>query len=161
MGRPLEKSDCDELGAHIHRRNIVCSSNLLEALKTNHGVAEREPDPVVLPPIPNELIAAAHDPAPIISVRDIQNFVCKEFSVSLADMLSQRRTKEIVLPRQIATYLSKKLTPLSLPAIGRRFFRDHTTQLSSIRRVERLMADDPKIAARINRLEEQLGVTFG
>ena len=158
MTKPLDVSQRSEDYERI--QNMICSNRFLEALIAHHGPVEEPkpiPKPVMLPPIPNELIAAAHDAEPVISVRNIQNFVCKEFNISLNDMLSQRRKKNIVIPRQVATFLCKKLTRLSLPAIGRRFFRDHTTQISSIRRIEQMMANDPAFADRINKLEERLG----
>ena len=63
-----------------------------------------------------------------VRIEDIQRIVSKHFNVSRADLLSSRRTRAIVRPRQIAMYLAKILTPRSLPEIGRRFGgRDHTT----------------------------------
>lgn len=147
----------------IHQRNEVCSRNLLESLIAHHGdepenIPESSP-PAVLPPIPDSAIAAAHDDPRILGgVRCIQEVVCREFGISRAEMLSQRRTKNLIVPRHIALYLSKKLTPLSLPSIGKRFGgRDHTTALSAIRRIEHLMAKDSDLASRINMLEERLG----
>lgn len=169
------KENCHDLVEFVHQRNMVCSMALLQALKTAHpelcaeeetaAVIEPEPvpEPVVLPPIPNELLAAAHEagPNPLVTVRDIQNFVCKEFGISHADMLSQRRKQKVVVPRHVAVYLSKKMTVASLPAIGRRFGgRDHTTALSSVRRVEGLMRTMPELAARIRKLEVAIDQRF-
>jgi chromosomal replication initiator protein len=69
-----------------------------------------------------------------------------------------RRTWDIMLPRQIGYYLCKHLTPLSLPAIGRRFGgRDHTTALSGIRKIERLLPSDEGLRAQIAALTSILG----
>ena len=68
--------------------------------------------------------------------------VARHYNVSKADLLSSRRTRTIVRPRQIAMYLAKVLTPRSLPEIGRRFGgRDHTTVLHAVRKIEGLIGD--------------------
>ncbi|MCW5716774.1 MAG: chromosomal replication initiator protein DnaA [Bauldia sp.] len=78
-----------------------------------------------------------------VRIEDIQKVVSRHFNVSKADLLSSRRTRTIVRPRQIAMYLSKAMTPRSLPEIGRRFGgRDHTTVLHAVRKIEELMAGD-------------------
>jgi chromosomal replication initiator protein len=68
-------------------------------------------------------------------------------------MVSARRTKAIVRPRHVAMYLSRALTPRTLPEIGRRFGdRDHTTVLAAIRRIEGLMAQDEGIRDSVETL---------
>ncbi|WP_183855892.1 chromosomal replication initiator protein DnaA [Prosthecomicrobium pneumaticum] len=85
-----------------------------------------------------------------VRIEDIQKAVSRHYNVSKADLLSSRRTRTIVRPRQIAMYLSKMLTPRSLPEIGRRFGgRDHTTVLHAVRKVEELMAADATLADEI------------
>ena len=64
----------------------------------------------------------------VITVDKIQNVVSNYFNIALSEMLSQRRSRPLARPRQIAMYLAKKMTTRSLPEIGRRFAnRDHTT----------------------------------
>jgi chromosomal replication initiator protein len=96
-----------------------------------------------------------------VRIEDIQKVVARHFEVTRNDLLSNRRTRVIVRPRQIAMYLSKQLTPRSLPEIGRRFGgRDHTTVLHAVRKIEALAAEDPKLAQEIEllkRLIEELG----
>lgn len=88
-------------------------------------------------------------------VRDIQKAVCKHYGVELSDMLSHRRTANIVKPRQVAMFLCKELTVRSLPEIGRRFGgRDHTTVIHSIKRVRRLMLSDADLAHAVAMLQE-------
>ena len=78
----------------------------------------------------------------------------RHFNVSKADLLSSRRTRTIVRPRQIAMYLAKMLTPRSLPEIGRRFGgRDHTTVLHAVRKIEDLMRGDRLLAEEIELLK--------
>lgn len=74
-----------------------------------------------------------------ISIREIQRAVCKACDTNLEDMLANRRTGRMVLPRHIAMALSKMLTTCSLPEIGRKFNRDHTTVLHALRKFEPVM----------------------
>ena len=88
-----------------------------------------------------------------VRIEDIQKVVSQHYNVSRADMLSARRTRTIVLPRQIAMYLAKNVTPRSLPEIGRRFGnRDHTTVLHAVRKIENLLASDKKLGQEIELL---------
>jgi chromosomal replication initiator protein len=77
--------------------------------------------------------------------------------VSRADLLSSRRTANVVRPRQVAMYLAKTLTLRSLPEIGRRFGgRDHTTVLHAVRKIEGLVGNDAMLADEIEVLKRQL-----
>lgn len=97
-------------------------------------------------------------PAPKISVEQIQRLVAEHFGVERSDILSARRHKEIVLPRHVAMFLARKLTPKSLPEIGRRFGgRDHTTQISAQRKIERMMRADQTFAELVHGLATRLG----
>ncbi|MBN9020169.1 MAG: chromosomal replication initiator protein DnaA [Rhizobiales bacterium] len=92
-----------------------------------------------------------------VKIEDIQKVVASHYNVSKADLLSSRRTRTIVRPRQIAMYLSKTLTPRSLPEIGRRFGgRDHTTVLHAVRKVEELMQGDRTLAEEIELLKRMI-----
>ncbi|WP_075216475.1 chromosomal replication initiator protein DnaA [Mongoliimonas terrestris] len=92
-----------------------------------------------------------------VKIEDIQRVVAKHYNVSKQDLLSSRRTRSIVWPRQIAMYLSKILTPRSLPEIGRRFGgRDHTTVLHAVRKVEELVGTDEVLAQEIEVLKRML-----
>jgi len=88
-------------------------------------------------------------------VRDIQKAVCKHYGVTLPDLLSPRRTANIVKPRQVAMFLCKELTIRSLPEIGRRFGgRDHTTVLHAVQKMRRDMRADAVLAHDIAILQE-------
>jgi chromosomal replication initiator protein len=92
-----------------------------------------------------------------IKIDDILRIVSKHFGVNRADLLSSRRNRSIVRPRQIGMYLAKSLTSRSLPEIGRRFGnRDHTTVLHAIRKVEQLMSDDTTLKEEIELLKRLL-----
>lgn len=92
-----------------------------------------------------------------IKIEDIQKLVASHFNVSRADILSSRRTATVVRPRQIAMYLSKLLTPRSLPEIGRRFGgRDHTTVLHAVRKIQGLVTADGALSEEIELLKRML-----
>jgi chromosomal replication initiator protein len=89
-----------------------------------------------------------------IRIEDIQKVVASHYNVSKHDLLSARRTRAIVRPRQIAMYLAKTLTPRSFPEIGKRFGgRDHTTVLHAVRKVEELAAADTVLKQEIELLK--------
>lgn len=92
-----------------------------------------------------------------VKIEDIQRAVARHFNVSRADMLSSRRTANVVRPRQIAMYLAKTLTLRSLPEIGRRFGgRDHTTVLHAVRKIEGLADKDQGLAQELELLKRML-----
>jgi chromosomal replication initiator protein len=89
-----------------------------------------------------------------VRIEDIQRVVARHYNVSRQELVSNRRTRVIVKPRQIAMYLSKTLTPRSFPEIGRRFGgRDHTTVLHAVRKIEELIAGDQKLNHEIELLK--------
>ena len=89
-----------------------------------------------------------------VRIDDILKVVAKHYNVTRADLLSQRRTANVVKPRQIAMYLAKVLTLRSLPEIGRRFGgRDHTTVLHAVRKIDGLVAADRVLADEIELLK--------
>ncbi len=97
-----------------------------------------------------------HEPKRV-KIEDIQKLVATHFNVSRADILSSRRTANVVRPRQIAMYLSKALTLRSLPEIGRRFGgRDHTTVLHAVRKIDGLAAKDTALSEEIELLKRML-----
>lgn len=92
-----------------------------------------------------------------ITVDEIQKAAAEHFSLRQADLLSERRTRAIARPRQIAMYLCKQLTTRSYPDIGRRFGgRDHTTVLHGVRKIEELMPKDDQIARDVEALIRKL-----
>jgi chromosomal replication initiator protein len=92
-----------------------------------------------------------------VRIEDIQRVVARQYNVSRSDLLSSRRTANVVRPRQVAMYLAKVLTLRSLPEIGRRFGgRDHTTVLHAVRKIEALAGHDAALAEEIEGLKRQL-----
>ncbi|WP_274423802.1 chromosomal replication initiator protein DnaA [Chelativorans sp. YIM 93263] len=89
-----------------------------------------------------------------VRIEDIQRVVARHYNVSKTELLSNRRTRTIVKPRQVAMYLAKVMTPRSLPEIGRRFGgRDHTTVLHAVRKIEGLSGGDGQLAHEIELLK--------
>ena len=92
-----------------------------------------------------------------VTIDNIQTLVCKHFKISKNEMLSSRRSRYLVRPRQVAIYLSKILTTKSLPEIGREFSnRDHTTVIHSVKTIEKLKTDNIEISNGINTLKNQI-----
>ena len=90
----------------------------------------------------------------IVTIDSIQTIVCKYFKISKNEMLSSRRSRYLVRPRQTAIYLTKILTTKSLPEIGREFSnRDHTTIIHSVKTIERLKEKNPDMNDNINKLK--------
>jgi chromosomal replication initiator protein len=92
-----------------------------------------------------------------ITIDEIQRRVADHFKIRLADLLSARRSRDVARPRQLAMYLAKRLTPRSLPEIGRKFGgRDHTTVMHAIKRIDELRLVDSELEAAINLLTRSL-----
>ncbi len=92
-----------------------------------------------------------------VTIDAIQTIVCKFFKISKNEMLSSRRSRYLVRPRQTAIYLTKILTSKSLPEIGREFSnRDHTTIIHSVKTIEKLKEKDPNMVHNINKLKNQI-----
>ena len=92
-----------------------------------------------------------------VTVDEIQQRVAAHYNIKLAEMSSPRRARSVARPRQVAMYLAKQLTTLSLPQIGKRFGnRDHTTVMHAVRKIEELKVSDLSIAEDVELLKRQL-----
>ncbi len=92
-----------------------------------------------------------------VTIDSIQTIVCKFFKISKNEMLSARRSRYLVRPRQTAIYLAKLLTSKSLPEIGRAFSnRDHTTVIHSVKTIERLRQEDKELNLNIDNLKNKI-----
>ena len=89
-----------------------------------------------------------------VTIDLIQTVVCKYFKISKNEMLSSRRSRYLVRPRQTAIYLTKILTTKSLPEIGREFSnRDHTTIIHSVKTIEKLKEKNSDMNEKISKLK--------
>jgi chromosomal replication initiator protein len=126
--------------------NRLLAHNKLTGQQVTLEMAEREMRDLIRPAEPKR-----------VRIEDIQRVVARQYNVSRADLLSSRRTANVVRPRQVAMYLAKILTLRSLPEIGRRFGgRDHTTVLHAVRKIETLASNDSAFADEIESLKRQL-----
>ena len=126
--------------------NRLLAHNKLTGQPVTLEMAEREMRDLIRPAEPKR-----------VRIEDIQRIVARQYNVSRADLLSSRRTANVVRPRQVAMYLAKVLTLRSLPEIGRRFGgRDHTTVLHAVRKIENLAGNDSVFAEEIEALKRQL-----
>lgn len=92
-----------------------------------------------------------------ISIAEIQKQVASFYNITQSDILGKKRVKQIVVPRQIAMYLSRELTDFSLPKIGNEFGgKDHTTVLHAIDKIEAALKKDTDLQKDINNLKERL-----
>ena len=92
-----------------------------------------------------------------VSIDIIQTEVCKFFKISKNEMLSSRRSRYLVRPRQTAIYLAKSLTSKSLPEIGRAFSnRDHTTVIHSVKTIDKLRKNDTELNSSIDVLKNKI-----
>lgn len=109
----------------------------------------------------NALSVALCEKAINLEVSEIKMAVCEEYSISIAEMDSGKRPEHIAFPRQVAYWLTRTLTSLSLAEIGRCFPkhhtpRDHGTILHGYKTVERKMGEDKQIWKRITKLQNRL-----
>lgn len=92
-----------------------------------------------------------------VTIDQIQKLVCDHFELKPLDLVSARRARAVARPRQIAMYLSKRLTTRSLPEIGRKFGgRDHSTVIHAVRRIEELRDSDRDVDQAVHVLLGQL-----
>ncbi len=113
--------------------------------------------PITLDTAPDVLadILRSHDRR--ISIDDIQRKVAEHYTIKLSEMSSDRRSRAVARPRQVAMFLAKQLTQRSLPEIGRKFGgRDHTTVLHAVNKVTALMEEDPSFAEDVTLLRRML-----
>ena len=126
--------------------NRLLAHNTLSGHPVTLEMAEREVRDLIRPQEPRR-----------VKIEDIQRVVARQYNVSRSDLLSARRTANVVRPRQVAMYLAKTMTLRSLPEIGRRFGgRDHTTVLHAVRKIEALVAKDAALADEVELLKRQL-----
>ncbi len=126
--------------------NRLLAHSKLNSTPVTLEMAEREVRDLIRPQEPRR-----------VKIEDIQRVVARQYNVSRSDLLSSRRTANVVRPRQVAMYLAKTLTLRSLPEIGRRFGgRDHTTVLHAVRKIEALVSKDVALSDEVELLKRQL-----
>lgn len=151
-------------------QTAACMAGMVEALQVEiesppsapgETWEERQARRHSLPADPSAWFAIVNevDPKPRAPrIEEIQAACAKHYQVRKEDILSARRTANVVRPRQVGYYLSKMLTPKSLPEIGRRFGgRDHTSALSGIRKIGRLRKIDADLESDLHAIAAAVG----
>lgn len=145
---------CETILAHV-AQNITSSGRELEGA-FNQLLFRRSFEPNLTIERVDQLLGHlvnAGEPKRV-RIEDIQRVVSRHYNVTRQELVSDRRTRVIVKPRQIAMYLAKTMTPRSFPEIGRRFGgRDHTTVLHAVRKIEELISSDTKLGHEIELLK--------
>jgi hypothetical protein len=159
---------------YIRVKNRKSTDLLLAMLRQHHGEPALE-EPVVEEIVPDpepthsergprsafQKWIDSFEPIPNVNkyptVHDIKKCVSEQFDVPVLDLESARKTKKIVLARQVAMYLLKELTPRSFPDIGRKFGnRDHSTVIWAVRRIEEMMGADSALAEIVSGLSAKV-----
>lgn len=127
---------------------LRAENNLFRAFLSEHGVKI------------DDVLHKKPDLSPIQpTLRQIIEAVGTFYKVSRIDLLSNRRTADLNLPRHIVFYLARQLTVQALPQIGRSMNRDHTSVLHGARRIKRKMRDDSDLAHDVALIIESLGLS--
>lgn len=155
IGSPLSvpQNARDHLAAKINAtpRDLEGAFNQVVAQSEFLGM------PITLETVKETLSDGRYIAGQRLTVDRIQRAVADAFDITLNDMVSKRRTRSVARPRQVAMYLSKKMTKRSLPDIGRRFGgRDHTTVMHAVKRIEALRQEDPAFHNKIQAIEHDL-----
>jgi hypothetical protein len=159
---PITNASPLQLAAHYRHRERM--ERMAPKAPAQVHEALPEPLPLVLALPPEEPVETPPSAVPVpwigrVDIKRITEAVSDHFGITRRDLYSRRRTKEIVLPRQIAMYLAKTVTLKSLPEVGRRIGgRDHTTVLHAVRKIEAAVLTDPEMAARIDAIKESMGI---
>jgi len=137
------KADVRKLEGALNRLVLQCST-ILRQQKITEEVAQS---------VLHDLLDRSEQ---IITVERIQEMVAGHFKVPLHLLMSNKRSKEVAMARQVAMYLSRELTKNSLPEIGKQFHKDHTTVIHGCDKIKRLMESDGLFKAEIDQLTSQL-----
>lgn len=122
-------------------------------------------EPIVeLPAVPKEPwfhIVEEIEPIPVIDfcprVEDIMRIVAGHFGKTRMDLMSDRRTKDLILPRHIGFYLCKTLTSKSYPFIAKRFgYYDHSVGIYAVNKISNLLKTDDKVAAHVEKITRKI-----
>jgi len=87
----------------------------------------------------------------------IQKEICSYYNLEMSELVSKKRNKQVVFPRQVAMFLCRKITDASFPQIGDQFGgRDHTTVIHAVEKIEKEVNDNSELAATLDELSQRL-----
>ena len=154
-----------------HKPDVVLPDSVLERIADLEDASPRDligvftklatyadltKKPVTLE-VAEEAVGLRAGPGAKTSIEDIQHKTAEFYKLDVKDFHSPQRARRVARPRQVAMYLSRKLTTRSLPEIGRRFGgRDHTTVLHACRRIEALIGEDSLFRQEVDFLSQML-----
>jgi chromosomal replication initiator protein len=137
--------------------HIVSNVRELEgALARLSAYVEMRQLPVSLQTARESLRHLEKNASPMISIEAVQRAVCAYYDVNMASLKGPKRTKEIIIPRQVAMYLSRKLTGASYPEIGARFQKDHATVINAVTKIERLLLSELPLRSCVENISSAL-----
>ncbi len=160
----LVQQYASERKARLERLGAVPTNTVVSKLTEAQILPLRPEKKIVVPPVeyfyPNfwcwDLITATNRILP--TVKNIQNVVANHFDISVMDMVSARRTKNLILPRHIALYLAKEMTEYSYPVIGSYFGgRDHSTIIHAVEKITARMESEPDLKRTVDGLRGLFG----
>jgi len=125
-------------------------------LKAKAQLMGRSPDLDMVREVLRDLVAQQHALTP----ESIRDFIAGQYNLSISDLQSKSRKKQIAFPRQVSMYLSRKFTDTPLADIGRAFHRDHSTVVHAIRVVSEAMTRNSSIRGQVDFLSEKLQAHF-
>jgi chromosomal replication initiator protein len=92
----------------------------------------------------------------VITIEKIIDYICTTYKLKLEDILSHKRSKDIAEPRQIAMYLCREITDISLPRIGSKFGRDHTTVIHACEKITKMRKEDKNFNRQLEKYEQEI-----
>jgi len=94
----------------------------------------------------------------VVTVEDVQRAVCEHYRIKMGQLTGKDRHREVALPRQVAMWLARVHLGTSFPQIGARFNgKDHTTVISAVRKVDRLVREEPEVTSAVELIAKKLG----
>lgn len=150
----------DEIVYYISEKikdNIRLIEGILNSLVANFSLLGREIDKNLVDEAIEKVYNKRNEEKKFVNLKRIMEVVCEYFGITPEEIKSEKRVKNIILPRQIAMYLSRDLTDSSLNSIAIEFNgKDHTTVLHACRKIKNLIEKDQNIKSIIENIKEKL-----
>lgn len=148
------RDDVAEYIAKHAKRNV---RELEGALHRIHAFAALQGEDITLDLAQRTFRDVINEPPRLLTIETVQKIVADHFKLRVSDLKSKRRQRNVALPRQIAMFLSRKMTNSSLPDIGEKFGgKDHTTVLHNVRKIQETIEKDFELKTNIEALERQI-----
>jgi chromosomal replication initiator protein len=146
------EEDLVEYMAQNIRGDIRKLESTIVGLKAKSSLLGRDPDLAMVKEVMADIIGSSQE----LTAEQIRDFIARQFKVSVADLQSKSRKKNIAFPRQVSMYLARKYTEQCLVEIGRAFKRDHSTVLHSVRKITEAMSRNGSIRGQVELLAKKL-----